>query len=180
MACCLAASSYYLNQHWLMIIKVQWQSPEGNFHKRDLRHQLLRLVWELLIKNIIEISQGPMSYSSWMGHHYTVRCCYDGNFLANIHKKHLIARPLGRVKGCLLRIQHLFDILPQFLQLFMQYLTILDHVIMALDCIRIHPGTRKPVRSETGGLSGKEVFCDEENKCETFLGVNLKNMIYQY
>ena len=66
----------------------------------------------------------------------TVRCRYNAvNFLINIHKGHSIARPLGRGMGCILWIQHLFDILPQFLQLFMQYLTILDRVIVALDCI---------------------------------------------
>ena len=37
--------------------------------------------------------------------------------------------------GCLLWMQHLFNIQPQFLQLFLQYLTILDRVITALDCI---------------------------------------------
>ena len=31
MACCLMAPSYYLNQYWLIIKEVQWQSPEGNF-----------------------------------------------------------------------------------------------------------------------------------------------------
>ena len=31
MACCLTAPSHYLNQCWLMITDVQWQSPEGNF-----------------------------------------------------------------------------------------------------------------------------------------------------
>ena len=36
--------------------------------------------------------------------------------------------------GCLLWIQHLTDILPEFRQLFMQYLTILDRVITALNC----------------------------------------------
>ena len=30
MACCLTAPSHYLNQCWLIISKVQWQSPEGN------------------------------------------------------------------------------------------------------------------------------------------------------
>ena len=37
--------------------------------------------------------------------------------------------------GCILWVHHLVDILPQFLQLFMQYLTILDRGIMALNCI---------------------------------------------
>ena len=31
MACCLMAPSHYLNQCWLVISEVQWQSPEGNF-----------------------------------------------------------------------------------------------------------------------------------------------------
>ena len=61
----------------------------------------------------------------------TVRCHYNVvNFLKNI---------LGQGVGCLLWIRHLIDILSQFLQLLMQYLTILDHVIMALHCIcQIH------------------------------------------
>ena len=60
---------------------------------------------------------------------YTVRCCYNAvSVLKNIHERHPIARPLGRGMGCLLWIQ-------QFLQSFMQYLTILDRAIMTLDCI---------------------------------------------
>ena len=31
MACCLRALSNYLNQCWLIISEIQWQSPEGNF-----------------------------------------------------------------------------------------------------------------------------------------------------
>ena len=31
MACCLTAPSHYLNQCWLVISKVQWESPQGNF-----------------------------------------------------------------------------------------------------------------------------------------------------
>ena len=30
-ACCLPAPSHYLNQWWLAISEVQWQSPKGNF-----------------------------------------------------------------------------------------------------------------------------------------------------
>ena len=42
----------------------------------------------------------------------TVWCHYNAvNFLTNTHKRHPIARPMG----CLLWIQHLIDILPQFL-----------------------------------------------------------------
>ena len=66
----------------------------------------------------------------------TVGCRYNAvKFLTNIHKRRHIARPLGRGMGCLWWIQHLIDIQPQFLQLFMQYLTILNRVITALDCI---------------------------------------------
>ena len=50
----------------------------------------------------------------------TVWCRYNAvNFLTNIHQRHPIARPLGWGMGCLLWIQHLIDILPQFLLLFM-------------------------------------------------------------
>ena len=31
MACCLTAPSHYLNQCWLLIIEIRWQSPGGNF-----------------------------------------------------------------------------------------------------------------------------------------------------
>ena len=66
----------------------------------------------------------------------TVRCRYNVvNFLTNIHKRHPISRPLGRDMGCLLWIQYLIDILPQFLQSFLQYLTILDRIITALECM---------------------------------------------
>ena len=68
----------------------------------------------------------------------TVWCHYGMvNFLTNIHKRHPIDRLLGWGMGCLLWIQHPIDILPQFLQLFMQYHIILDCVIAALDCICI-------------------------------------------
>ena len=66
---------------------------------------------------------------------YTVRYRYNTvNLLTNILKRHLIAHPLGLAMGCLLQIQHLIDILPQFLKLFMYYLTILDRVITVLGC----------------------------------------------
>ena len=73
---------------------------------------------------------------------YTVWCRYNAvNFLKNIHNRHPIARPLGRGMVCLLGIHHLSDILPEFLQSFMQYLAILDRVITALDCIGIQAHT---------------------------------------
>ena len=49
----------------------------------------------------------------------------------------IIAIAMELLQSCtktwLLWVQILIDILPQFLQLFMQYLTILDRVIMALN-----------------------------------------------
>ena len=63
--------------------------------------------------------------SSWKFHtfwhhrlvnRHTARCCYNAvNFLIKIHKRHPIVHPNGRAMGCLLWIQHLTDILPQFL-----------------------------------------------------------------
>ena len=57
------------------------------------------------------------------------------NFLTNINKRLPKVYPLGPGMGCVLRIQHLVNILLQFLQLLMQYLTVLDRVLTALDCI---------------------------------------------
>ena len=54
-------------------------------------------------------------------------------FLLNIHKRHPIPRPLGM--GCLLWIESLTDILPQFLQWCVQYHVTLDRVITAINCI---------------------------------------------
>ena len=53
MACCLTASSHYLNQCWLMISKVLWQPPEGYFKGYSIQ-KLIALVWKLLIKNQIK------------------------------------------------------------------------------------------------------------------------------
>ena len=50
------------------------------------------------------------------GQKYRKLPLYAVKFHTNIHKKHPIARPLGRGMGCFLWIQHLIDILPQFLQ----------------------------------------------------------------
>ena len=81
-----------------------------------------------------------MTEDTVIGMSNTVRCHYkQGQFLKNIYKRHPIARLLGRGMGCLLWVQPLIDILPQFLQWSLKYLVILDHVIMALDCtIRIN------------------------------------------
>ena len=79
---------------------------------------------------------GPRNSSVTWGYLYTVRYRYNAvNFFKNIHERHPIARPLGRGMGCFLLVQPLIDILPQFLQWYMQYVDILDRVITALDCI---------------------------------------------
>ena len=64
----------------------------------------------------------------------TVWCCNNTiNFPIDIYKRHPIAHPLGWGMGCLLWFQPLIDIGPQFLQWCLQYLVILDCVIVALD-----------------------------------------------
>ena len=84
---------------------------------------------------VMELLPAPVrpTMPTWKRH--TVRCrYYVVNFLKNINKRHPIVRPLGRG---LLWIQDLIDILPQFLQLLMQYLTTLHRVITVLYCIRV-------------------------------------------
>ena len=63
----------------------------------------------------------------------TARWRYNAvNFLKNIHKPHPIARPLGRGIGVwFVDLASDCDIL----QLFMQYVTILDRIITTLDYI---------------------------------------------
>ena len=93
----------------------------------------LKLGWNILWVNISD--KFDNGYCSSLN---TLWCCYNTvNFLTNIHKRHPIAHSLGWGMGCLLWIQHLIDILSQFLQLFMQYLIILDHIITTLDCVCI-------------------------------------------
>ena len=93
-----------------------------------LTHWILQRVYWFL--NTIKICSDSLIFILYI---YTVWCRYNAvNFLTNIHKRHPIARPLGRGMGCILWIQRLIDTLSQFMQLFMQYLTILDRVITAL------------------------------------------------
>ena len=81
------------------------------------------------------LSIHTMSVIMVIERHNTVRCGFNAvNFITNIHKRHPMARPLGRGMGCLLWIQHLIDIMSQFLQLLVQNFTILDRVITAPDC----------------------------------------------
>ena len=85
----------------------------------------------------VSVPEG-LIWFNWMSciWHNTMGCHYNAvNFHPNSYKRHLIARPLGRGMGCLLWIQHLINILPEFMQSFMQYLTILDRVLTTLNCI---------------------------------------------
>ena len=55
----------------------------------------------------LAIQRYYIASSRWGKHvsRHTVRCCYNAvNFLQNHHKRHPIARPLGRDMGCLLWI----------------------------------------------------------------------------
>ena len=84
--------------------------------------------------------QYAITHNLWIIHDLsivsTVQCCYNVvNSRKNINQRHPIACPLGLGMGCLLWIQHLSDVLPQFLQLLTQYLPIMDHVITAFDSI---------------------------------------------
>ena len=54
----LTAPSHYLNQCWLIVSKVQWHLSEGNFTKRYLSHQSLKLVSKLLNLNLFKSPRG--------------------------------------------------------------------------------------------------------------------------
>ena len=74
----------------------------------------------LAIFVIVSDHNFQMQFCYWYQNHLseanTVRCRYNAvNFLTNTHKRHPIARPLGRGMGCILWIQHLINILPRFL-----------------------------------------------------------------
>ena len=70
------------------------------------------------------------------GQYAKIQCrCNAVNFLQNIHEWHPIARPSGRAMGCLLWVQPLINILPQFLQWCVSYHVMLGRVTTALDCI---------------------------------------------
>ena len=56
MVCCLMAPSHYLNQCWLIILKVQVQDN----HLRAISQEIDKTSLKLLIYNWILISQGPM------------------------------------------------------------------------------------------------------------------------
>ena len=103
-------------------------------HERQSISRECKSDWYVIIIIVVLCALSYHIYNRNISRVYsrTVPCRYNAvNFLANINKRH----PLEQGVGCILWIQHLIDILPQFLQLFVQYLTILDCIIMALGCI---------------------------------------------
>ena len=72
MACCLMAPSHYLNQCWLIISEVLWQSPRGNFtrytsatnHQNYLEHYFSKMLLKSSrgqwVKHYHHISRGTM------------------------------------------------------------------------------------------------------------------------
>ena len=102
----------------------------------------------LITRRKLDCVERPLRYADWSSElimcstrygtsseRTTVRCSYKrGQFYQNIYKRHSIARPLGRGMGCFLWIRPLLDILLLFLWWCIQYLVILDRVIMARDC----------------------------------------------
>ena len=117
-------------QCWLSeeLTLIKYQSKHNNSRKCIRKFHLQKAFCSSLsIGTIVTV---PRKQAVW--------CRYNAvNFLTNFHKRHPIARPLGRGMWCLLRIQHLIDFLPQFLHRFRQYLTRFDRVITALDSISI-------------------------------------------
>ena len=78
----------------------------------------------------------------------TVRYRYNAvNFLSNPNKRHPIARPWGRVMGCLLWFWSLIYVLLLSSQCRWKYCDKLDRVITALDCTRIISASRFQIYS---------------------------------
>ena len=143
----------WLFDHTLISVKLYYHDLCPIFHyfsastamwiiNSYLKYFVLRILHELSTQ-LIEISgfQHTITMSDYLFHYqdyitHSVWYPYNAvNYLKHTNKRHPIARPLERGMGCLFGIQHLIDILPQFLQLLMQYLTILDRLKTTLDCI---------------------------------------------
>ena len=71
----LAQVSHYLNQRWLMISEVLWHSPDNNFTRKYLRHLSLKWVWNLLIWDCSQITQGPMRQLRWVNRVIIIISC---------------------------------------------------------------------------------------------------------
>ena len=72
MACCLTAPSHYLNQCWLIISEVRWQSPEDNFTitaTSNDRHGILNY-WsiEYLFNSLFRLTTRKHQRSALLSH----------------------------------------------------------------------------------------------------------------
>ena len=89
-------------QCWLSeeLTLIKYQSKHNNSRKCIRKFHLQKAFCSSLsIGTIVTV---PRKQAVW--------CRYNAvNFLTNFHKRHPIARPLGRGMWCLLRIQHLID-----------------------------------------------------------------------
>ena len=112
----------YILNHILFVLKisniVSWASKKiGDMSSPEpLTHEAI--IWYAFV---ISLMSGLHVFLTFLTviislNTCTVQCCYNVvNFLTNIHKRHPIPSPLGWGMGCLLWIQHLIDILLQFL-----------------------------------------------------------------
>ena len=66
MVCCLASSSHYLNQYSLLIKKVLWHSPKGNFTGKTWTYPSPKYIWKLHIQYYSHISQGSVGSCSFI------------------------------------------------------------------------------------------------------------------
>ena len=64
MACCLMATSHYLNQCWLIINGAVWYSPYNNLHKKRMRYQLKCLATHGLISIVWHVKISVFSISA--------------------------------------------------------------------------------------------------------------------
>ena len=65
MACCLIASSHYLNQCWLLTCVAPWHSFKTHFTTIAPTVIFYNELENYILLNYYHISQGPMSYSIW-------------------------------------------------------------------------------------------------------------------
>ena len=82
MACCLAKPSHYLNQYWLIINEVLWQSFQGNAYMNIQLYYHPSFVWSFKIISLSSTSNwfvGAMEWgflspcsTSWLLQHFRI------------------------------------------------------------------------------------------------------------
>ena len=117
---------------------------------------------------MLHLCSDCMAQVAAMTEKFTVRCRYNAvHFLQNINERHPIARPPGRRMGCLLWVQSLIDILPQFLQWCVPYHVILYRVITALGCI-----SQSSNRDVEGFCGCSEFKTAKASNCKSFTTIS--------